>query len=169
MNENNVMEPKDCFKMIGLVFATLFGILFTIIYFFSIVDNIVYTVGYTHYDGKVKEVKVVESYISTTTKYHKTSSGHKTKTVEKTTKYKQDIVVSFNGREAKIDDTPVDKKGYMINDDVSIYVSNMNKDKVKIHADISDRAYLIKFLAFIGGYWTIYIFAFKRMKKKILE
>lgn len=166
MNETNIMSKKDIFKTIGFIFATMFGILFSIIYLFSIIDNIVYSIAYKHYDGTVISTNAVESYVSTTTRYRKTSSGSKQKITEHTTKYKQDIIVSFNNTESEMLDVSVDKNGYSINDKVSIYVSKTNPDNAKIHADVSNKTYLLKFFAFIGGYWTIYIILYKKFKQK---
>lgn len=167
MSQTEILEPKKAFRQIGMIFAIMFGILFSIIYLFSIIDNIRYSIAYDYYDGTIIEAKSVESYLSTSTKYHKTTSGHKYKTTNTTTKYRQDIVVEYNNIETKIDNVSVDKHGYEVNEFVPIYVSKFNENKVTVHANISDRTYLLKFLLFVGGYWLIlYILFIKKRKLK---
>lgn len=170
MSQNKILEPKEAFKQIGIIFSIMFGILFTIIYIFSIIDNIWYTIAYKYYDGTIIEVKPVESYISKTTRYQNSTSGTKHKTTSTTTKYKQDIIVEYNDIETRIDDVSVDKKGYNINEFVPIYVSRFNDNHVKVHANISNRLYLLKFFIFVGGYWfLLYKLIFKKHKRRNIE
>lgn len=169
-NNTDNINGKEALKVIGFIFGGMFGVLFSFICVFSILDNIIYSTGYTHYDGIVIEADVVESYTSTTTRYKKTSSGRKQKITENTTRYRQDIVVEYNNTSSKMEDVSVDAHGYSVNDEISLYVSNSNPEDVKIHADISDKTYLYKFLTMVGGYWFIYLILLKKLiKRKKIE
>lgn len=165
-NNTDNINGKEALKVIGFIFGGMFGVLFSFICVFSILDNIIYSTGYTHYDGIVIEADVVESYTSTTTRYKKTSSGRKQKITENTTRYRQDIVVEYNNTSSKMEDVSVDAHGYSVNDEISLYVSNSNPEDVKIHADISDKTYLYKFLAMVGGYWIVYFILLKKLIKR---
>lgn len=165
-NNTDNINGKEALKVIGFIFGGMFGVLFSFICVFSILDNIIYSTGYTHYDGIVIEADVVESYTSTTTRYKKTSSGRKQKITENTTRYRQDIVVEYNNTSSEMEDVSVDSYGYSVNDEISLYVSNSNPKDVKIHADISDKTYLYKFLAMVGGYWIVYFILLKKLIKR---
>lgn len=165
-NNTDNINGKEALKVIGFIFGGMFGVLFSFICVFSILDNIIYSTGYTHYDGIVIEADVVESYTSTTTRYKKTSSGRKQKITENTTRYRQDIVVEYNNTLSEMEDVSVDSYGYSVNDEISLYVSNSNPKDVKIHADISDKTYLYKFLAMVGGYWIVYFILLKKLIKR---
>ena len=163
---DNEMNGKIALKIIGLIFGGMFGVLFSIIGIFAIWDNIVYSTSYTKYDGVVKEADVVESYISTTTRY-RGNGRKKRKVVEYDTRYRQDITVEYNGTIVEMEDISTNKNGYSVNEEIPIYVNNNNSEKVKIHADVSDKNYLYKFFGIIGGYWVIYIILAKKTKEQL--
>lgn len=172
---NNNQPPqntplKQIFKILFLIFGGMFGALFSIIYIVSIFDNIIYSNDYTYYDGQVIKADPVESYIATTYRYKKSTTGKKYKVEDKRTCYRQDLVVTYNDTTAELEDISTDIDGYTINENVPIYVKKSDPSKVTIHANVSDKTYLYKGLAMIGIYWLIYaiilITTIKKHKQK---
>lgn len=169
MSSNNENGLKVIGLIFGCLFGCLFGILLVVLSVFCVFDTMIYSTAYTQCNGVVVDASEVESYLTTVTTRHKSTTGKRryrteTKTVEK---YRQDIVVSYHdNKTVDFDDVSVSKDGYAVNDVISLYISNDNPDDVVIHADISNKNFLYGICIFTGIYWVVYVFCCKSFIKR---
>lgn len=164
---DNYVSSKDAFISIGFIFGGMFGVLLCVISIFWVFDTVLYSTAYTQYDGVVVDASDVESYTSTTTRKYKSTTGKYKSKTEKTTRYRQDIIVAYNNTESSIKDVSVEREGYSLNDEVSIYVSNSNPNDVTVHADVSDVSSSWGIVVFLVIYWVVYISLAKRTAHKL--